>query len=65
MLDADGRPDPWLSSWFSAEITRDLLPWVYEKGDKPSLVISTLEALAVLTALKTFYGTSQVRRSRR
>ena len=56
VLDADGRPDPWLSPWFSAEITRDLLPWVYEKGDKPSLVISTLEALAVLTALKTFYG---------
>ena len=43
MLDADGRPDPWLSPWFSAEITRDLLPWVYEKGDKNSLV-------------KTFYG---------
>ena len=26
------------------------------KGDKPALVISTLEALAVLLALKVFFG---------
>ena len=31
-------------------------PWVYAKGDKPALVISTLEALAVLLPLKTFFG---------
>ena len=29
---------------------------MYEKGDKPSLVIATLEALAVLISLKAFYG---------
>ena len=26
------------------------------KGDKPSLIISTLEALAVLISLKLFFG---------
>ena len=29
---------------------------MYAKGDRPALVISTLEALAVLLALKTFFG---------
>ena len=30
--------------------------WVYEKGNKPSLVISTLEALPIVVALKLRYG---------
>ena len=51
-----GVPDPWLSPWFSAEVTQEVLPWVYVKGGKPSLIISTLEALAVLVSLKMFYG---------
>ena len=53
VLNTRGIPDPWLSPW---EITPEVLPWVYEKGGKPSLIISTLEALAVLVSLKMFYG---------
>ena len=30
-------------------------PWVFEKGGRPSLIILTLEALAVQMALKVFY----------
>ena len=56
VLNTRGVPDPWLSPWFSVEITPEVLPWVYEKGGKPSLIISTLEALAVLVSLKMFYG---------
>ena len=33
-----------------------MFPWVYERGNKPALLISTLEALAVLIALKLYYG---------
>ena len=56
VLNTQGIPDPWLSPWFSVEIAPEVLPWVYEKGGKPSLIISTLEALAVLVSLKMFYG---------
>ena len=44
------------SPWFSLEITEDEWPWVFAKGRKAALVISTLEALAVLIALKLQYG---------
>ena len=54
VLNARGVPDLWLSPWFSVEITPEVLPWVYEKGGKPSLIISTLEALAVLVSLKIY-----------
>ena len=30
------------------EITKEDFPWVYDRGDTPSRVISTLEALGVL-----------------
>ena len=56
VLNARGVPDPWLSPWFSVEITPEVLPWVYEKGGKLSLIIWTLEATAVLVSLKMFYG---------
>ena len=46
------RLSTWWSSWFSLEITREDFPWVFEKGNRPSLIISTLEALALLVALK-------------
>ena len=46
----------WRSSWFSLEITREDFPWVFEKVDRPSLIISTLEALALLVALKIKFG---------
>ena len=54
--DGSGKLDPWLSSWFSLQISKNEFPWVFEKGDKPSLVISTLEALANLVALKLRFG---------
>ena len=52
----EGELDPWLSPWFSHELTRQDWPWLYERGNRPSLVISTLEALAVLFSLKLFFG---------
>ena len=48
----EGELDPWLSPWFSNELTRKDRPWIYERGDRPSLVISTLEASVVLISLK-------------
>ena len=47
-----GELVPWCSDWFSLEITKEDFPWIFEKRDRPSLVISTLEALAMLVALK-------------
>ena len=43
------------SYWFSHEITRHEFPWVFERGDKPSLLISSLASLAVLIALQLFF----------
>ena len=56
-VDQSGQIDVKASKrWFSLEITRDEWPWVFEKSSKPALIISTLEALAVLVALKKYYG---------
>ena len=55
-LDEEGRPDPWRSRWYSHEITVAEWLWIFERSDKPTRVISTLEALAVLMGLKLFYG---------
>ena len=55
-VDQSGKVSIKASRWFSHEITRDEWPWVFEKSSKPALVISTLEALAVLVALKVYYG---------
>ena len=50
--------------WFSLEITRDEWPWVFEKSSKQALIISTLEALAVLVGLTVYYGeTPKTKRS--
>ena len=38
----------------SLEVTPEVFSWIYERGDKPALLISTLEALAVLMALKLY-----------
>ena len=54
--DQEGRLSQWLSSWFSLEITCQDFPWIFEKGNRPSLVISTLEAFAMLVALKLKFG---------
>ena len=51
-----GDLDLWLSPWFSCELTRKDWPWIDERGDIPSLIISILEALAVLISLKLFFG---------
>ena len=56
VLDENGTPDPWRSPWFSIEVTEEEWPWVYEKGGRPALIISTLEALAVLISLRLFFG---------
>ena len=56
MRNTEGELDPWLSLWFSYELTRKDWPWIYERGNRPSLIISTLEALAVLVSLKLFFG---------
>ena len=52
VADEKGDRNPWLSNWFSLEIKKDDFSWIFEKGNCPSLVISTLEALAILVALK-------------
>ena len=49
---AEGELDPWLSPWFRYELTRKDWPWMYERGSRPSLIIATLEALAVLKPKK-------------
>ena len=55
-VDLSGKVNVAASRWFSHETTRDEWSWVFEKSSKPALVISTLEALAVLIALKVYYG---------
>ena len=54
-FDSEGRPSPSTSRWFSHEITKSEFPWFFEKDEKPSLLISSLEALAVVIALKVFF----------
>ena len=54
-VDLSGKVSINASRWFSHEITRDEY-WVFEKSSKPALVISTLEAPAVLFALKVYNG---------
>ena len=54
VVDESGVPDPARSPWFSLEVTKEQWPWVFAKSDRPALVISTLESLAVL-ALKCFF----------
>ena len=56
VADQEGKLSPWLSGWFSLEIHKDDFPWVFERGDRPSLVTSILETLAILVALKLRFG---------
>ena len=53
---SNGVIDVKSSRWFSLEITEVDFSWVFMKERKPSLIIATLEALAVLLSLKVFYG---------
>ena len=47
--------DTWLSAGFSYELSRAEWPWIFEKGDRPALIISRLKALEVLISLKLFF----------
>ena len=62
--DRDGHIDTRLSPWFCVKILREDWPWIFERVEKPALVISTLEALAILIALKLFYGSTSTDRSK-
>ena len=50
------NPGQTRSKWFALETTKEDFPWVYERDNTPSRIISTLEALAVLIRLKIKYG---------
>ena len=52
----DGKSEERGSRWFSLELNEEDWPWIYALGRKPALIISTLESLAVLVALKLLYG---------
>ena len=39
------------------------MPWVYAEGEKPALIIVTLEALAVLVSLRAFLWKRSTRRT--
>ena len=52
----NGELDPWCFDRFSLEVTKEDFPWIFEKGDRLSLFISTLEALAILVAPKLRFG---------
>ena len=43
VVGASGVPNTMRSRWFALEITKEDFPWIYERGDTPSRVISTLE----------------------
>ena len=58
----DGRPDPGHSYWFSEEVTLETFPWVFKKEGKAARVTATLEALAMLLAVRSFFPKSQADR---
>ena len=41
VMNSEGSLDPWLSPWFSYELARTDWPWIFERGDKPSLFFDT------------------------
>ena len=55
-LHSEGCIDQWNSHKFAIERWPEAFSWVLERGNKPSLVASALEALAVLMALKLYNG---------
>ena len=52
----EGDLDPWLSPWFSCELTRKDWPWIYERGDRPSLIISTLQVIHLARPSRALSG---------
>ena len=61
----DGRPDPGHSSWLSEEIKPEVFPWVFKREGKAARVIATLEALAMLLAVRAFFPKGQADRRRK
>ena len=57
-LPAEG-PDPSQSYWFSEEIRAQDFPWVFKRDGKAARVIATLEALAMLLAVRAFFPDAQ------
>ena len=55
----DGRPDPSQSYWFSEEIRAEDFPRVFKRDGKAARVIATLEALAMLLAVRAFFPNAQ------
>ena len=53
---SNGSVDLSISPWFSTEMMEQEWPWIHTKENKAALKISTLEALAVLVALKLQFG---------
>ena len=51
-----GAPDISRSNWFALQVTNEDFPWIHERDNTPSRVISTSGALAGLIALKLKYG---------
>ena len=49
---ASGVLTPAIYKWFALEITKVDFPLVYDRGDTPSRVIFTLEALGVLLGVE-------------
>ena len=45
-----------VQGWYRLEIARPEWPWIFERGENPAQVISTIDALAVLMALTLFHG---------
>ena len=56
-LDEKGSVDQWKSPWFSLEVTPEVFPGFTPVETSRAFLISALEALAVLMALKLHYGT--------
>ena len=55
----DGNPDPSISHWFSEEIKADQFPWVFKRDGKAARIIATLEASAMLLAIRAFLPNTQ------
>ena len=60
-LDDQGRADPRQPAWFSLEVRPEDFAWVFVKGRKPSQIISTMEALAVLLSLSEAFRVAATR----
>ena len=61
----DGTPRAGLSASFPENITSEVLSWVVELDSQPARVMATLEALAMVVALRCSDSRDQARRGKR